>query len=130
MISLPTHNAVTQVHTHGSPKHLVTSDYILASLSLLALLIEFTADNQQYAYQNFKKTGMRDPKIEWPGAGLNFTQADAQRGFITKGLWAWSRHPNFFCEQSFWVRSSALNTTYLIFSSDPSNSIPDVCPQS
>lgn len=30
------------------------------------------------------------------------TPEDAQRGFVTKGLWAWSRHPNFACEQVTW----------------------------
>lgn len=25
------------------------------------------------------------------------------RGFITSGLWAWSRHPNFAVEQSIWL---------------------------
>lgn len=28
--------------------------------------------------------------------------SNAQRGFITSGLWAYSRHPNLACELSFW----------------------------
>ncbi|CAO1636042.1 unnamed protein product [Parajaminaea phylloscopi] len=31
-----------------------------------------------------------------------FNEADRRRGFVTKGLWAWSRHPNFACEQLVW----------------------------
>lgn len=31
-----------------------------------------------------------------------FTEDDRKRGFVTKGLWAWSRHPNFACEQLVW----------------------------
>lgn len=31
-----------------------------------------------------------------------FTKADLDRGFITSGLWAYSRHPNFFAEQAIW----------------------------
>lgn len=27
---------------------------------------------------------------------------DVDRGFVTRGLWAWSRHPNFACEQTTW----------------------------
>ncbi|KAK0538331.1 hypothetical protein OC834_000479 [Tilletia horrida] len=31
-----------------------------------------------------------------------FTNGDKKRGFVTRGLWAWSRHPNFACEQTTW----------------------------
>jgi steroid 5-alpha reductase family enzyme len=31
-----------------------------------------------------------------------YKQADLDRGFITTGLFAYSRHPNFFAEQSIW----------------------------
>lgn len=38
------------------------------------------------------------------GEGLAgpYTPADRDRGFVTKGLWAFSRHPNFACEQTTW----------------------------
>ena len=32
-----------------------------------------------------------------------YHQTDLDRGFNTTGLFAWSRHPNFAGEQSFWV---------------------------
>lgn len=67
---------------------------------------EFVADNQQYSFQTYKRLGVHE-KNEWPGARIKWTPADAKRGFVTRGLWAWSRHPNFFCEQSFWVRSGS-----------------------
>ena len=31
-----------------------------------------------------------------------FKPADLDRGFITSGLWGYSRHPNFAAEQSIW----------------------------
>ena len=31
-----------------------------------------------------------------------FAEADLKRGFVTRGLWAFSRHPNFAAEQSVW----------------------------
>lgn len=31
-----------------------------------------------------------------------YTKADFDRGFVTSGLWAYSRHPNFFAEQAIW----------------------------
>jgi steroid 5-alpha reductase family enzyme len=33
---------------------------------------------------------------------LDWTEQDAKLGFLKRGLWAHSRHPNFTCEQSFW----------------------------
>jgi len=107
---VPTHNVAIQPSSH---KALGTSDYILAALSLITLVAEFTADNQQYAFQTFKRTGVLDAN-EWPGARIQYTAEDAQRGFVTRGLWAWSRHPNFLCEQTFWL----LQSFFPILSSD------------
>ena len=92
----------TQIAAVQQPKSLSTSDYILAALALVDIAAEFVADNQQYSYQTFKHTGIV-AKNDWPFANLNWTPADVKRGFVTKGLWAWTRHPNFLCEQSFWV---------------------------
>ncbi|KAJ3556617.1 hypothetical protein NM688_g1929 [Phlebia brevispora] len=97
LLGIPTYFAVFQ-----QPTQLATSDYILAALALIDLTLEFTADNQQYSYQTYKHTGVL-PATEWPFANLNWTAADLKRGFVTRGLWAWSRHPNFLCEQTFWI---------------------------
>jgi steroid 5-alpha reductase family enzyme len=88
------------------------------------LAIEFTADNQQFAFHAWKHAYLAqekakenggktkevikkyDAKEHWPGARLNWTPADAKRGFVTRGLWRYSRHPNFACEQAFWVCSN------------------------
>lgn len=32
-----------------------------------------------------------------------FLASDLDRGFVTSGLWAYSRHPNFAVEQTIWV---------------------------
>ena len=98
LFAMPVQMAAVQ-----QPASLSTSDYVLASLALLDIATEFVADNQQYSYQTFKRSGVLN-KNDWPGARIQWTEADAKRGFVTRGLWAWSRHPNFFCEQSFWVR--------------------------
>ncbi|EJF64494.1 hypothetical protein DICSQDRAFT_178157 [Dichomitus squalens LYAD-421 SS1] len=93
-----------QIAAMQQPAKLHVSDYFLAGLALLDVAAEFVADNQQYSFQTFKHSGVRQPKTaDWPGARIEWTTADANRGFITRGLWAWSRHPNFFCEQTFWV---------------------------
>ncbi|KAI0714446.1 DUF1295-domain-containing protein [Cerioporus squamosus] len=91
-----------QIAALQQPARLSTSDYVLAALALVDIAAEFVADNQHYSFQTYKRTGVHE-KNEWPGARIQWTPADAKRGFVTRGLWAWSRHPNFFCEQSFWV---------------------------
>ncbi|KAF9466520.1 hypothetical protein BDZ94DRAFT_1295672 [Collybia nuda] len=109
LLGLPTRVAST-LQPHVS---LTLSDYILASLALIVLGLEFTSDNQQYAFQTYKHAFLAaekgkirvepyDARKQWPGARLDWTPEDARRGFVTKGLWSYTRHPNFTCEQSFW----------------------------
>lgn len=88
--------------THPTP--LAPSDGVLAFTVLALLAWEFTADNQQFAYHAWKHKAAvpYDARAQWPGARLAWTADDAARGFCTRGLWAWSRHPNFFAEQSIW----------------------------
>ncbi|KAG0697375.1 hypothetical protein DFH29DRAFT_156937 [Suillus ampliporus] len=97
LLGLPAARAVAQPHTPLS-----TSDYILGTLGFLTILTEFVADNQQYSFQTCKHSGRLNPN-DWPGARILWTKHDAERGFATRGLWAWSRHPNFLCEQTFWI---------------------------
>jgi steroid 5-alpha reductase family enzyme len=81
-------------------------DALLTVLALLDLLVEFVGDNQQYSFQTWKHSKPRIQKPEeqeWFFAKQRWTEADAKRGFVTRGLWAWSRHPNFAAEQTFWV---------------------------
>ncbi|KAL9016180.1 MAG: hypothetical protein Q9185_006453 [Variospora sp. 1 TL-2023] len=75
-------------------------DIIFSQLLLGAIFLIFTADQQQWDFQNAKKFYQSTAKLP---AGTAFTVRDLDRGFRTKGLWALSRHPNFLAEQSFWV---------------------------
>ena len=43
----------------------------------------------------------REYKVSSKVSG-GFKQADLDRGFLTSGLWGFSRHPNFAAEQSIW----------------------------
>lgn len=65
------------------------ADAALAALFLALLAGETVADEQQWRFQRDKKAkkDRGEPVTE---------------GFLTKGLFAWSRHPNFFCEQAMW----------------------------
>ncbi|TRM65058.1 hypothetical protein BD626DRAFT_400372 [Schizophyllum amplum] len=108
-IAVPT--AIASVYQSRAP--LTVTDYALAALTLVDLALEFTADNQQYAFHAYKHAILAADKgdtsvpaydlaQQWPGARLNWVPADARRGFVTRGLWAYVRHPNFACEQTFW----------------------------
>lgn len=103
-----------------SPKpslQLTAADYILATVFVVNLLLEFMSDHQQQCYQNFKRD-MVNPMFGLPRERKNkddfvmfdlfrkdtdvFNEDDKKRGFITKGLWSLARHPNFACEQMVW----------------------------
>lgn len=61
-------------------------DAAFALLFVAFLLGEFVADQQQWNFHQAKKAA---------GGTL-------EPGFVTSGLWAYSRHPNFFFEQAQW----------------------------
>jgi steroid 5-alpha reductase family enzyme len=58
-------------------------DAVFSALFLGLLIFEFIADQQQWNFHQLKKAGQAT-------------------GFLDKGLWANSRHPNFFAEQGQW----------------------------
>jgi len=97
VVALPVYEAAKQPHTP-----LEISDYLLFIIGIVTNAIEFTADNQHQSFHKYKTTGKID-KNEWIGVSIQWAPEDAKRGFITKGLWGWSRHPNFVCEQLCWI---------------------------
>ncbi|KUI55515.1 hypothetical protein VP1G_02876 [Cytospora mali] len=73
-------------------------DFAFLAAELGLLTTEYFADEQQWEYQNAKKEYQKTAKV-----ARGFAADDLDRGFNTTGLWAWSRHPNFACEQSIWL---------------------------
>ncbi len=69
-------------------------DYVLSILFLYFLVFETIADVQHWKFQS-KKWAMIKAGEELTG--------DYKKGFLDKGLWAYSRHPNYFAEQSVWI---------------------------
>lgn len=51
-------------------------------------------------YQTAKKEYYKTAKIP---RGCGHSLEDLNRGFITSGLWAYCRHPNFTAEQTIWI---------------------------
>jgi len=63
-------------------------DLALCALFLAFLLGETLADQQQWNFQHEKKQKR--------------SRGEPVRSFLDEGLFAYSRHPNFFCEQAQW----------------------------
>lgn len=77
-------------------RNLSQVDWILVGLFSVLLLIESVADEQHFQFQTLKHTLTASERQQ-------HKNADIKRGFFTTGLFAFSRHPNYFAEQSMWV---------------------------
>jgi steroid 5-alpha reductase family enzyme len=75
-------------------KQLTIIDIIAGVLMLGFILIEGIADNQLFRFQQEKKKGENE--------GSHYKES-LKGGFFTEGLWKYSRHPNFACEQGVWI---------------------------
>ncbi|HOY33134.1 MAG TPA: DUF1295 domain-containing protein [Bacteroidales bacterium] len=89
LITLPAIMALQNRHVP-----LGIADYMVAGLMLFFITYETIADIQQWNYQTGKKMKA--------GAGEKLP-GDYSKGFLDKGLWAYSRHPNYFAEQALWA---------------------------
>jgi steroid 5-alpha reductase family enzyme len=78
----------------GSGEKLNITDIFAALFMLLFLITETVADNQQFRFHRFKKGAVNEKGL--------FTRS-LKDGFLSEGLWAYSRHPNFLSEQGIWV---------------------------
>ncbi|PWN47518.1 DUF1295-domain-containing protein [Violaceomyces palustris] len=120
--ALPQYLLLTTTFSKRSKAHVVPKpidsltwdDYVLAAVFVFNLSLQYLADHQQWTYQNYKRgldpnekpLASVDPVTRLPTQPQQVTPyskpEDAKRGFVTRGLWSWSRHPNFACEQSTW----------------------------
>jgi steroid 5-alpha reductase family enzyme len=80
LLALPAWIAARQAPTPLGPL-----DAVAAGLMTLFLIGETVADQQQWDFHRAKAA-----------------RGGAGPGFLTAGLFRYSRHPNFFCEQGFW----------------------------
>lgn len=87
-------------------------DLLLIAGSLVILYVEAKADRDMQVFQNQKHRKVPAGDLvhsAGPGSRLKGAPAlapypkDSHPGFPVKGLWRWSRHPNFAAEQSFWL---------------------------
>jgi steroid 5-alpha reductase family enzyme len=75
---------------------LTNIDIILAVIMTSLIIMETVADQQQYDFQQYKHslsiTNRNNHKL-----------SDIRDGFLQRGLWKYSRHPNYFAEQAIWI---------------------------
>ena len=78
----------------GSENPIYWADYLIAGVTLLLIILETISDQQQYEFQNEKYRRIHLGEM---------LDGDYKKGFITSGLWSFSRHPNYTCEQLIWI---------------------------
>jgi steroid 5-alpha reductase family enzyme len=71
-----------------------TIDFIAGGSMFFFIIFESIADIQQWNFQSKKWKKIR------AGEALD---DDTKKGFLDKGLWSVSRHPNYFAEQAIWI---------------------------
>ncbi|OMJ29750.1 hypothetical protein AYI69_g727 [Smittium culicis] len=91
----------------ASPPSLL--DYVFILYLLLLVLVETVADQQQFNYQTAKYAYIKAKKDNRANIDYRY-----EIGFVHTGLFSYSRHPNYFCEQLFWLSISI----YSIYSSN------------
>lgn len=69
-------------------------DFIVGGLMLSLIVIQTIADEQQHKYQTKKYSLIKANKV---------LDGNFKKGFIDTGLWKYSRHPNYTCEQLIWI---------------------------
>lgn len=99
-IALP----VTQLPSNRSPNG---TDNLFLIGQITWLILEAAADQQQWDFHQYKQ------KKRFP-VPLRL-QGDCERGFLTRGLFSFCRHPNVVCEQIFWVNLFFASTAYAGF---------------
>lgn len=77
-------------------------DVVAAAAVCFFIALETVADQQQWNFQQSKRNVAGFPR-------QRVGRDDYSRGFLTRGLFRFSRHPNFFAEQCVWI-------SYYVFS--------------
>ena len=69
-------------------------DFIIGGIMLSLIMIQTIADEQQHKFQTKKYSLINESKQ---------LEGNFKKGFIDTGLWSYSRHPNYTCEQLIWI---------------------------
>ncbi|KAI9698294.1 MAG: hypothetical protein M1820_007564 [Bogoriella megaspora] len=95
-ITSPTY--VLLIASRLSPDKLTFADTVFVRILMALVLLEFFADQQQWDFQQAKTLYRRTARVP-----PKYTRDELDRGFVSSGLWRYSRHPNFAAEQAIWT---------------------------
>lgn len=101
LITAPTYVLIVVAHTQGA-EAFGLPDLAFSRAAFFFIIIEYFADQQQWNFQTAKEEYRNQARIPEQYKD-QYTPEDLERGFVVSGLWSWSRHPNFVCEQAFWL---------------------------
>ena len=91
------------ISLYGNCKELGVIDWIVMGFLVTFILIEAIADHQQNVFHSFKTLVKKDsPSNVLLGYPSYCNTRSLKNGFLSEGLFKYSRHPNFTCEQLFW----------------------------
>jgi steroid 5-alpha reductase family enzyme len=88
--------AVPAFEVIKGPSELAVADLLVAGLFSAFLLMETVADEQHWVFQSLKHSILPEDRDKLQDPQL-------RRGFFQSGLFKYSRHPNYFAEQSMWL---------------------------
>ena len=88
----------------SSQENLNLFDFIVLIMYVIAFLTEIITDEQQFKFQTRKYQWIGEKKKDenTDGQYTSDELKDFKRGFLTRGLFKYSRHPNIFGELSMW----------------------------
>ena len=98
LFSITTPTYLVLLASQVLPDEMSNGDIIFTRVLVGLVLLEFFADQQQWKFQQAKKSYQQTAK-----APPKYDPEDLDRGFVVSGLWSWSRHPNFAAEQAIWI---------------------------
>jgi len=100
MFTAPAYVAYRDAAAHSKTVQSLTSYDLGLTIAFLGFFIfETIADQQQWKYYERRDQFRALSKAEQ----TKLADSDEARGFNSSGFFAYSRHPNYFCEQSLWV---------------------------
>jgi steroid 5-alpha reductase family enzyme len=77
----------------SAPAEILLTDWILALVFIVFVVIEYIADQQQYDFQTEKHRRIKSSE----------PLGEYAHGFVRTGLWSVVRHPNYAMEQGIWI---------------------------